>query len=69
MHIEKKFGFSKYYGMNWDAFKDHMWDVKLPKKLVFLKWDNLTKILPHDTDILKRILSESHFSLMQVFYN
>lgn len=56
--IKEKFGFSQYYGMNWDALRDFLRETELPKKIIFNGWSHLVKVMPKDSNILKSILEE-----------
>lgn len=57
--LKKGLDFPDFYGMNWDAFWDAISGlVEMPKKLVFIGWDNIEKIIPDDATILKRLLNK-----------
>lgn len=57
--IKEELDFPIFYGMNWDAFWDTITGlVELPEKLVISGWDKLVKVLPNDTEIMKRFLDK-----------
>ena len=57
--IKVAFDFPDWYGMNWNAFWDTITGlVELPKQLVFIGWNNISKKLPEEAQILKYYLDE-----------
>lgn len=66
--IKDKFGFSQYYGMNWDALRDFLRETELPEKIIFDGWSHMVKIMPEDSDILQNILEEYSTNDTQIIY-
>jgi len=57
--LKENLNFPNFYGMNWDAFSDAITGlVEMPKKLVFIGWENVEKILPNDASLMKSILKK-----------
>lgn len=57
--LKKSLDFPDFYGMNWNAFWDTITGlVELPKQLVFIGWNNISKKLPEEAQILKYYLDE-----------
>ena len=55
--LSDKLGFPEWYGNNWDAFWDLITDteiVKLPDKLTFIGFKELSERLPKDTQLLQQ---------------
>ena len=57
--IKEALDFPDHYGENWNAFWDTITGlVELPKQLVFIGWNNISKKLPEEAQILKYYLDE-----------
>ncbi|EGO62028.1 Barstar (barnase inhibitor) [Acetonema longum DSM 6540] len=72
--LKKKLDFPHFYGMNWDAFWDAITGlVEMPKKLIFIGWQNVERTIPDDAVLMKNLLNklnEKHPSLAcKVEYN
>lgn len=68
-NIKDKFGFSQYYGMNWDALRDFLRETELPEQIIFNGWSHLLEIMPKDSNILKEILVQYCSNDCEVIYN
>ena len=54
--LSSKLGFPDWYGSNWDAFWDLITDteiVKMPDRLTFIGFKELSEKLPKDTQLLQ----------------
>ncbi len=58
LDIKKKFRFSEYYGLNWNALRDFLIETELPRQIIFNGWNYLLKKMPEDCMILETILEE-----------
>ena len=57
--LKKNLGFPNFYGMNWDAFWDAITGlVEMPKKLIFVGWENVEKTIPNDAVLMKNLLNK-----------
>ena len=55
--LKRELEFPDFYGMNWDAFWDTITGlVELPETLRFDGWDQLTTVLPDDSQTLSELL-------------
>lgn len=55
--IKDSLQFPKNCGNNWDAINDLIYDIILPKKLIFKHWSKIELRFPTDAKILKQIFS------------
>lgn len=67
--IKTALKFPVFCGNNWDAIRDLIYDIVLPKKIVFFDWSLIEKQLPNDSTILKSILSEISEDYCVIIYN
>ncbi|KZE51761.1 MULTISPECIES: barstar family protein [Brevibacillus] len=59
--LKKELEFPSFYGHNWPAFWDAITGlVQLPKKIIFVGWDNFSKNLPMDAEFLKKRLEDKN---------
>ncbi|UED71786.1 barstar family protein [Brevibacillus sp. HD3.3A] len=59
--LKRQLSFPDFYGNNWDAFWDAITGlVELPKRLVFIGWEDLLVSLPRDARILKECLEDKN---------
>lgn len=55
--LMKQLEFPDFYGMNWDAFWDAITGlVEMPKKLIFIGWNNVIEHIPDDAKIMENLL-------------
>lgn len=57
--VKNALEYPRFCGDNWDAIQDLIFDIILPKKLIFYNWDSVEEKLPEDTAILKSILDKA----------
>ncbi|QLY77853.1 barstar family protein [Clostridium intestinale] len=57
--LSKYLSFPKFYGMNWDAFRDAITGlVVMPKFIAFVGWSSFDQNNRQDADMLKKLLKE-----------
>lgn len=57
--LAKYLSFPKFYGMNWDAFRDAITGlVVMPKFIMFMGWSSFEINNKQDADMLKKLLKE-----------
>ena len=62
--IKQALQYPEFCGNNWDSIEDLIYDIILPKKLIFFNWHIVEKKLPQDTIILKSILDRNSSCLV-----
>lgn len=66
--IKKSLQFSEICGNNWDAINDLIYDVILPKKLIFKHWSKMESQFPTDSKILKQIFSNVEANRCEIIF-
>lgn len=66
--IKDSLQFSEICGNNWDAINDLIYDVILPKKLIFKHWNKIELRFPTDTKILKQIFNDISKDRCKIFF-
>ncbi|WP_315113096.1 barstar family protein [Clostridium intestinale] len=57
--LSKYLSFTKFYGMNWDAFRDAITGlVVMPKFIAFVGWSSFDQNNRQDANMLKKLLKE-----------
>lgn len=67
--IKNALQYPQFCGNNWDAIEDLIYDITLPKKLVFFNWYEVKEKLPEDTVILRDILDRNNNDRCVIIYN